>query len=208
MAKEGTPQPRPEGSYNPRAFLLMAANPDHLRAQMPSTVTDVADMSDSMVSVPLLDQMRSRMQGLLRQGSLTMLDVIYGHFSRKQGWSVERTLPFAGSEPFRVPTPMEDLTDEQKRSWDMYRDTGEVSREVAVDAFGMAIMRHFSQLPSVRYSFDPAVEEIDSRLRKAPFQIATKLFPDLQDGEARKLFGNRTAEDIRRIAEEANQSDL
>jgi hypothetical protein len=207
MATERAPKPWPEGKYNPRLFMTMAHSPEYFRGQMPRLIAKVADMSDLMVSsAPVLDEMRMKMQGLLNDGSPTIMDVIYGDFATKHGWSVERRL-FEGSAPISVPRPMQDLTEEQQRSWDAFRGTGEVPREVALVAFDRAIMRHFDQLPSVKYDVDTAAVELDTRLRQAPFQIAHKLFPDLRDEEARKLFGNRTAADIHRLAEEANQGD-
>lgn len=207
MTTESTPRPTPEGKYNPRLFLLMATNPDHFRRQMPHIVTDIAGMSDSLVSIPLLNQMREGMQKVLSEGPAAVLDVVYGDYARKQRWIVGKKL-FADSESIHIPTPMQDLTVEQRKMWDTYLYTGELPRDIALDAFSLAISLHFSQLPSTRYSFDSSIVEIDTRLRKVPFQLAHNWFPDLTDDEARELFGNRTAEDVRVLAEEANGSSL
>lgn len=206
MAIERAPRPVPEGQYDPRMFMRLAHSPLSFRLSMPRVVTDIADMSDQMVCSPQVVQWRSGMQDLLREGPAAVNDIVYSSFARGMGWTVDRRLS-GGTAVVPSVQPMHELNDVQVGMWDAFRGSGQISRPVAVDALSIAILSHFTQLPDVAPDSDPVLEGLDASLRLAPYQITHRLIPDLRDGEASRLFGNRTANDVRSLALEANKAD-
>src|SRR5258708_625040 len=178
---EGAPRPNPEASYNPRIFISMATNPDFFDREMPSIIKEVATMSDARVKEPLLPDMRRTMNEFRNHVPLIFLDVIYNDFARKKGWLVkEHGVP----QDMQLTQPMETLSDEQQEEWGQYRLTGEVPRDVAVDAFIEGVIGGFERLPAFALvttgqGRDPVAKNLDRQLRQAPFLLARKFFPDM-----------------------------
>lgn len=199
MSEHGVDRmPSIEANYNPSLFMLMAEDPRYFQSQLTPVVRSVANWQGVDTS-PEFGAMRAVMNRLVTETPSILGAQIFGDFATRQKWTKE--VDYFGQT--RVTTQdFTDLSEEQRLEWDSYRLTGKVPREVALVAFERSILFFISTLPSVRYASDPGVRKLDEELRGVGFQLAVKLFPDLTDDEARKLFGVLTsAEDVRKRAQ-------
>ncbi|HZE87215.1 MAG TPA: hypothetical protein VE090_03330 [Methylomirabilota bacterium] len=202
MASIEAPRKGPEGQYNPRKFMVMATKPIAFRNELPDIVNDLAELPEGTVSTPRFDQMSDSIKKIRTEAPAKILDVLYTDFAYNNGWTVpsDKLMQDIG-----LPTktqPMESLSPEQRREWEMYRYAGDVPREVALNAFQFAVLIPFDQLPSTKYALDPVIEKLDAELRKVPFQLASKFFPGMTDPEAKKLFGRTVTQVLKRAQEE------
>lgn len=194
MSEHGVDRlPSIEANYNPSLFMLMAEDPGYFQSQLPPVVLSVANWQGVDTSSEF-GAMRAVMNRLVTETPSILGAQIFGDFATRQGWTKE--VNFFGRTTVTAQN-LEDLSEEQRLEWDSYLLTEKVPREVALVAFERSILRFISTLPSVGYASDPGVGKLDEELRGVGLQLAIKLFPDLTDDEARKLFGAlSSAEDV------------
>ncbi|HSX09717.1 MAG TPA: hypothetical protein VLF93_06180 [Candidatus Saccharimonadales bacterium] len=205
--------PSPESRYNPHTIMEMTHR-HSFQAQMPGIVRDVARLPDHFAYSPTLKERRGSMRTLLTNGPREITDILYDAYALGHEWSqpvrhvqLNTSSPIPIFQPIQVIQPMLNLERPQKEKWDWFMDTGEVPRRVAIDVLSIALLPHFWELPPIEPASDPVLESIGTSLAQAPFQIVDTILPDLRDEEAHMLFTNYTAEDIKRIAQQANRTE-
>jgi hypothetical protein len=202
---EGTPTPKPEEKYQSTQFTALISDPAFFQEQLPGFMRDIVKSplrrpnSQSPQQPTALD---IKTLDIWSNGSASLPDFVALDFARKQGWTKRtETTNFSGiSFVSDAPVSESEFAEEQRAKWDKYLHADGIPRDAAMDAVYKFNSLYFSQTPSARYLDDSILEGLREKLGKAPYLLATKIFPDLNDQDTQKLFHQPVAK-VRELAE-------
>lgn len=177
--------------YNPRLLPSWGQSSQAFRAGLPYTLRNIAE---TLTSVPngagsqakaAMELIINKLNNFLNNGPRVIMGHIYGRWATENGLT-QVTKGFLQVN-ISTPIPLDNLDAKYKDDFQTHLQTMEVSREMALEIVSKLIS--MIRPESTKYIDDPSLEFIMKQLSKATFQLVVKIFPDLNDREAKQLFG-------------------
>lgn len=185
----------PETKFDPNLFYELTTNPVAFRRILPDFVGQIAQEADPPEASIDLREIRGRIRGLWTHGSSELLFWTSRIYSREQNWWSGRSVQRGDGRPVQISRAYTEFDQAQRSEWENFIKSGTPSsRKLALKALNILALRRCMPIPKVK---DTDATALNQRYDSLRFQLAVKIFPDINN---REMFSLRRGDEVRRLA--------
>lgn len=186
----------PVEKYNKKKYYKIITDPVQFRMLLPDIFEKIVKEEDPQDSSEEVNKVRNRIRSLWFVGNKYLLASISMKFAYHKGWLINRKMIIQDNiEIETLPLPMhyDEFSDDQKLECEDYLKN--VPRNEAILALIRLSLIH--KLPTLDIQ-DPEYITLNKNLKRIPYLLALRIFPDLKDKE----FEGKPVAEVRRLAED------